>query len=154
MKKGEDIAVTLVHPVHGERLTLLAKVAHAGSAPSPDPVSGEPRFGIGVEFRLPLPELKRLLSDFISSHQKQEQPNEAAQVVQEARAVLNRGVNSNHDLLGVDTEAPLETIRRSYFQLVDLFHPDRFFDKVGPADRKLLEELFRKLTKAYEELTT
>jgi len=154
MKKGEDIAVTLVHPVHEERLTLLAKVAHSGSAPTPDPVSGEQRYGIGVEFRLPLPELKRLLSDFISSHQKQAEVGEAKQVMQEARAILNRGAHSQHELLGVDTEAPMETIRRSYFQLVDRFHPDRFFDKVSKSDRKLLEELFRKLTKAYEELTT
>ena len=67
---------------------------------------------------------------------------------------MERGASSQHELLGVDTEAPLETIRRAYFQLVDRFHPDRFFDKVSKSDRKLLEELFRKLTKAYEELTT
>jgi len=154
LQKGEETAVTLVHPVHGERCTLLAKVVHSSDAPSPDPITGAPRYGVGVEFRMPLDELKRVLSDFISSHQQQAQPKPTVQVVGDARAVLQRGEDSRHALLGVDTEAPLDEIRRAYFQLVDRFHPDRYFGKVTKADQKVLEELFRQLTKAYEELTT
>ncbi len=153
MKKGEETAVTLVHPVHGERCTLLGKVVHSADAPSPDPITGAPRYGVGVEFRMPLDELKRVLSDFISSHQQQK-PTPAVQVIGDARAVLQRGEESLHALLGVDTEAPLDDIRRAYFQMVDRFHPDRYFGKVSAADQKVLEELFRKLTNAYEELTT
>lgn len=154
LQKGEETAVTLVHPVHGERCTLLSKVVHSSDAPSPDPITGAPRYGVGVEFRMPLDELKRVLSDFISSHQQQAQPKPTAQVIGDARAVLQRGEDSRHALLGVDTEAPLDEIRRAYFQLVDRFHPDRYFGKVTKADQKVLEELFRQLTKAYEELTT
>jgi hypothetical protein len=155
LQKGEETAVTLVHPVHEERCTLLAKVVHSSDAPSPDPITGAPRYGVGVEFRMPLDELKRVLSDFISSHQQQPaQPAPTAQVIGDARAVLQRGEDSRHALLGVDTEAPLDEIRRAYFQLVDRFHPDRYFGKVTKADQKVLEELFRQLTKAYEELTT
>lgn len=153
LKKGEETAVTLVHPVHGERCTLLGKVVHSGDAPSPDPITGAARYGVGVEFRMPLDELKRVLSDFISSHQQQE-TSPTAQVVGDARGVLQRGEESLHGLLGVDREAPLDEIRRAYFQLVDRFHPDRYFGKVSGADQKVLEELFRQLTKAYEELTT
>jgi hypothetical protein len=153
LKKGEETAVTLVHPVHGERCTLLGKVVHSGDAPSPDPITGAPRYGVGVEFRMPLDELKRVLSDFISSHQQKE-ASPSAQVIGDARAVLQRGEDSLHALLGVDQEAPLDEIRRAYFQLVDRFHPDRYFGKVTSADQKVLEELFRQLTKAYEELTT
>ena len=154
LQKGEETAVTLVHPVHEERCTLLAKVVHSSDAPSPDPITGAPRYGVGVEFRMPLDELKRVLSDFISSHQQQAQPASSAQVIGDARAVLQRGEESLHALLGVDPEAPLDEIRRAYFQLVDRFHPDRYFGKVTKADQKVLEELFRQLTKAYEELTT
>jgi hypothetical protein len=154
LQKGEETAVTLVHPVHGERCTLLAKVVHSSDAPSPDPITGASRYGVGVEFRMPLDELKRVLSDFISSHQQQAQPKPSAQVIGDARAVLQRGEDSRHALLGVDPEAPLDEIRRAYFQLVDRFHPDRYFGKVTKADQKVLEELFRQLTKAYEELTT
>jgi hypothetical protein len=155
LQKGEETAVTLVHPVHGERCTLLAKVVHSSDAPSPDPITGAPRYGVGVEFRMPLDELKRVLSDFISSHQQQPaQPAPTAQVIGDARAVLQRGEDSRHALLGVDKEAPLDEIRRAYFQLVDRFHPDRYFGKVTKADQKVLEELFRQLTTAYEELTT
>jgi hypothetical protein len=154
LKKGEETAVTLVHPVHGERCTLLAKVVHSTDAPSPDPITGAARYGIGVEFRMPLDELKRVLSDFISSHQGQKAAAPTAQIVKEAHAVLKRGSESPHDLLGVDKEAPLDEIRRAYFQFVDRFHPDRYFGKVTSADQKVLEELFRQLTKAYEELTT
>jgi len=154
LSKGEETAVTLVHPVHGERCTLLGKVVHSSDAPSPDPITGAPRYGVGVEFRMPLDELKRVLSDFISSHQQQAQPAPGAQVIGDARAILQRGEDSRHALLGVDQEAPLDEIRRAYFQLVDRFHPDRYFGKVSKADQKVLEELFRQLTKAYEELTT
>jgi len=154
LKKGEEIAVTLVHPVHGERLTLLSKVAHSSAAPSPDPNSGAARYGIGVQFRIPLDELKRLLSDFISSHQKPKELNETEQMLQQAKVVMNRGASSPHLLLGVSTQATQDEIRRAYFQLVDCFHPDRYYGKVSEASQKLLDELFRQLTTAYEALTT
>ena len=154
LKKGDEIAVTLVHPVHGERLTLLSKVAHSSAAPTPDPASGAARYGIGVQFRIPLDELKRLLSDFISSHQKPKELNETEQMIQQAKVIMNRGARSQHQLLGVATSATQDEIRRAYFELVDCFHPDRYYGKVSQANQKLLDELFRQLTTAYEALTT
>ena len=53
----------------------------------------------------------------------------------------------------IDT-ADVDEIRRAYFQFVDRFHPDRYCGQVSGADQKVLEQLFRQLTKAYEELTT
>jgi Tfp pilus assembly protein PilZ len=153
LKKGDEIAVTLVHPVHGERLTLLSRVAHSGAAPTPDPNSGAARYGIGVQFRIPLDELKRLLSDFISSHQKPKELNETEQMIQQAKVIMNRGARSQHQLLGIATTATKEEIRRAYFELVDCFHPDRYYGKVSEANQKLLDDLFRQLTTAYEALT-
>jgi Tfp pilus assembly protein PilZ len=154
LEKGKEVAVTLVHPVHGERLTLLSIVAHSSSAPSPDPVSGAPRYGVGVQFRIPLEELKRLLSDFIGSHQKAKPVEEHDNLIEQAQVILNRGARSHHDLLGVNSLAKQDEIRRAYFELVDRFHPDRYYGKVSEASQKVLEELFRNLTKAYEALTT
>lgn len=153
LAKDSETAVTLVHPVHGERLTLLAKVVHTSQAPTPDPATGESRYGLGLEFRLPLSELKRMLADFIGSHQKQAASVSTSQVVVVAQQILDRGADSPYALLGLDDSANPDTVRQAYFNLVDRFHPDRYFGKVSASDRKLLEELFRRLTKAYEQLT-
>lgn len=153
MRQDSETAITLIHPVHGQRLTLLAKVVHTSQAPTSDPSSGEKRYGLGLEFRLPLDELKRMLSDFIGSHQRPNADPEAAQLMADARAVMTRGASSYYALLGLDEGAPAERVRQRYFKLVDRFHPDRYFGKVEEPDRRELEELFRRLTKAYETLT-
>ncbi len=149
--QGQDVSVTLIHPVSSERLTLLGRVIHRSSAPSPDPATGAKRYGIGIEFRMPPEELKRVLSDFITSPRKQQVPD--ATIVQQARMLLDRATDSPHQLLGVDEQATEAEVRRAYFGLVDRFHPDRFFGKISPADQAVLEELFRRLTGAYEKLT-
>lgn len=149
---GDEVAVTLIHPVHGSRLTLLGRVAHASRAPSPDPASGQPRYGVGVQFRLPPEELKGLLSEFISSHQKPRGPID--EVVQEARRLLELGPESPHRLLGVGEQAGTSEIRRAYFALVDRFHPDRYWGQLPAGEQQLLDELFRRLTAAYETLTS
>jgi hypothetical protein len=149
---AEEAAVTLIHPIHGERLTLLAKVVHISSAPTVHPVTGKPRYGVGIEFRMPVEELKRVLSDFISSHQKPTVAPQSSQLIQEAKKMLERSEESPQNLLGVSAKPTGQEIRRAYFDLVDRFHPDRHFDKVSPSDLKILEELFRRLTKAYEAL--
>jgi len=153
LEKDEETAVTLIHPVHGERLTLLAKVVHSSDASSPDPITGNPRYGVGIQFRLPLEELKRLLSDFIGSHKRQEPSVDEKQLADKALKILERGRESYHKLLGIDEEATDEEIRRAYFNLVDRFHPDRYYGSVSSENQKLLENLFRSLTQAYESLT-
>lgn len=153
LRRDSETAITLIHPVHGQRLTLLAKIVHTSQAPTADPASGEKRYGLGLEFRLPLDELKRMLSDFIGSHQRPNADPEAAQLMADARAVMTRGASSYYALLGLEEGAPAGQVRRSYFKLVDRFHPDRYFGKVEESDRRELEELFRRLTTAYETLT-
>jgi hypothetical protein len=153
LPKGTTTEVTLIHPVSGERLSLEARVAHSAKAPSPDPHTGQIRFGLGLEFVLPTEQLKPVLSSFISAHQRTEGEAPGAQVVLEARALLARGTDSPHRLLDLPEDAGPERVRAAYFQLVDRFHPDRHYGKVDPAERQVLEELFRRLTRAYQELT-
>jgi Tfp pilus assembly protein PilZ len=147
---GEQIDVTLIHPTSGERLTLAARVAHAASAAAPDPVSGKPRFGVGVQFLLAPQELKTALADFIDSRQRK--PPELKQLLEEAHRLLQAAAAGPRALLGVGPMAEAEEIRNAYFRLVDRFHPDRYRGKLGALELRLLDELFRRLTTAYETL--
>jgi len=148
VRSGDQVVVTLLHPVNGERLTLPARVARAQDTGAGG--AGSARIAVGVEFLLPLPELQRLLSAFISSSQR---PAAGADpVVQEARARLARPAQTPAEVLGIDPAASPDEARRAYFALVDRFHPDRHRERVGPDGVRVLEELFRVLTRAYEEL--
>jgi len=149
-RTGEQIDVTLIHPTSGERLTLAARVAHASSATSPDPVSGKPRFGVGVQFLLAPQELKAALADFIDSRQRK--PPELKQLLEEAHRLLQTAAAGPRALLGVGPMAEAEEVRSAYFRLVDRFHPDRYRGKLGALELRLLDELFRRLTTAYETL--
>ncbi len=153
LEKDDTVAVTLIHPVHGDRLTLAAQVAHASLAPSPDPITGQSRFGVGVQFLMPIELLKQRLSDFISSHQKPKAITELDQSLAEAQQLLTRAAESSEAVLQDNGTSP-EKVRRTYFALVDRFHPDRFFGKVEANQQKMLENLFRQLTAAYEKLTS
>ncbi len=149
VRAGTQVAVTLVHPVHGQHLTLPARVARAQDTGTAG--GGAKRIAVGVEFLLPLPELQRLLSDFISSHQRAAVAEDA--VVREARALLARPVKTPAEVLGLSPGAPLDEVRKVYFGLVDRYHPDRHRERLNPEGIRVLEELFRVLTRAYEELS-
>ncbi len=151
VEKLSTLTVTLIHPVSGERLSLEARVVHCAKAPSPDPASGAPRFGVGLEFTLPIEQLKPLLSGFISANQTPGTEPPSGDVVEAARALLARG-DSSARLLGLPAKPSAAQVRAAYFALVDRFHPDRHYGKVAAEERQVLEELFRRLTKAYQEL--
>lgn len=149
VRAGTQVAVTLVHPVHGQHLTLPARVARAQDTGAAG--GGAKRIAVGVEFLLPLPELQRLLSDFISSHQRAAAAEDA--VVREARALLARPAKTPAEVLGLSPGALPDEVRRVYFGLVDRYHPDRHRERLNPEGLRVLEELFRALTRAYEELS-
>ncbi len=151
LEQGQAIIIALVHPVTGDHINLKAKVVHSGSAVSQDPKSGAKRYGIGIEFDMQLVKLKQTLSEFITSHQKDESNEELLHLIEQARTIHQKG-KTPHELLGVQPEATQEEVRSVYFKLVDRYHPDRFYGKVNKDDQKLLEDLFRSFTKAYEEL--
>lgn len=58
------------------------------------------------------------------------------------------------ELLGVSPDADARTVRQAYFQASKELHPDRYYGKnIGPF-RERLEQVFRRLSEAFGELTT
>jgi curved DNA-binding protein CbpA len=59
---------------------------------------------------------------------------------------------SYYDLLRVPRDADKKAIKRAYFDLVGLIHPDRYFGKRLGSYRRKMEAIFAQVTRAYETL--
>lgn len=60
---------------------------------------------------------------------------------------------SHYEILGVDAGADKKAIKAAYFELVNLFHPDRYFGKNLGSFKPKLERLFARTTEAHDVLT-
>jgi len=58
----------------------------------------------------------------------------------------------HYQLLGVETSADMKTIRAAYYDLVRVYHPDRFFGKQLGEFEGPLTRVFGKFSEAYEVL--
>ncbi len=58
-----------------------------------------------------------------------------------------------HDLLGITRDADAKAVKRAYFGLSKLYHPDRYFRKDIGTFRPRLENCFKKIVEAYELLS-
>ncbi len=59
---------------------------------------------------------------------------------------------THYALLGLDAHADAKAVRAAYYELVHVFHPDRFFGKNLGSYKPKLIKVFAKLTEAYETL--
>jgi curved DNA-binding protein CbpA len=59
----------------------------------------------------------------------------------------------HYTLLGVGKEADKKTVKRSYFELAALMHPDRYFNKKLGSFKGRMEALFGRVTEAHDTLT-
>jgi curved DNA-binding protein CbpA len=68
---------------------------------------------------------------------------------------LHSVVNSldHYALLAVGRDADKKTVKRSYFELAAVFHPDRYFRKNLGSFKSRMENIFGKVSTAYETLT-
>jgi len=60
---------------------------------------------------------------------------------------------NHYQLLEVPVEADKKAIKEAYFQVVTIFHPDRYFGKNVGAFKQKLEKIFARLTEAHDILT-
>ncbi len=60
---------------------------------------------------------------------------------------------SHYELLGIDAGADKKAIKAAYFELVNDFHPDRYFGKNLGSFKPKLERLFARVTEAHDVLT-
>jgi curved DNA-binding protein CbpA len=63
-------------------------------------------------------------------------------------------VLSHYEVLGVASSADRPTIKRAYFALVAVLHPDRYFGKAAGTYTPQMAALFARCTAAYETLST
>jgi len=60
---------------------------------------------------------------------------------------------SHYELLKVSPRADKKAIKAAYFQVVNVFHPDRYFGKKLGSFKTKLEQVFARLTEAQDVLT-
>lgn len=58
----------------------------------------------------------------------------------------------HYTLLGVSKEADKKTVKRSYFELASIMHPDRYFKKNLGSFKGKMEALFGRITEAHDTL--
>jgi hypothetical protein len=59
----------------------------------------------------------------------------------------------HYTLLGVGKDADKKTVKRSYFELAAVMHPDRYFKKNLGSFKGKMEQLFGRVTEAHDTLT-
>lgn len=74
--------------------------------------------------------------------------------VDAARAMLGRIKDSDHyAVIGVKPDADDDEVRKAYYRLARLYHPDRFGKDLAGSDREVVEELFGRVSEAFGVLS-
>lgn len=60
---------------------------------------------------------------------------------------------THYEALGVEPTADKKAVKNAYFEVVNLFHPDRYFGKNLGSFKAKLERLFARVTEAHDVLT-
>jgi curved DNA-binding protein CbpA len=59
----------------------------------------------------------------------------------------------HYQLFGIDPSADKKTIKAAYFEVVNVFHPDRYFGKKVGSFKPKLEKVFARLSESYDVLS-
>ncbi|HXK16481.1 MAG TPA: DnaJ domain-containing protein, partial [Polyangiaceae bacterium] len=60
---------------------------------------------------------------------------------------------SHYQLFGIDPSVEKKAIKSAYFEIVNVFHPDRYFGKNVGSFKAKLEKVFSRLTQSYDVLS-
>ncbi|MGI9590250.1 MAG: DnaJ domain-containing protein [Myxococcota bacterium] len=74
----------------------------------------------------------------------------SAEIQQQVLEFEQRLERPYHEILGVRVDADTRTIKRAYFGLSKLYHPDRYFQKDVGSFGERLDRVFKKVALAYE----
>ncbi|MDJ0789054.1 MAG: DnaJ domain-containing protein [Myxococcota bacterium] len=75
------------------------------------------------------------------------------EVQERVRELAGRLDEPYHQILGVDIDADARAVKKSYFALSKVFHPDRYFRRnLGPYEA-LIDRCFKRILEAYELLS-
>jgi len=82
--------------------------------------------------------------------EKEEAQEYTMKKIREAHASMKN--QDHYEVLGIPRDAPKEEIKKAYFRLAKAYHPDRHFELGMNEVKKQLEELFQRITEAYDTL--
>jgi len=84
-----------------------------------------------------------------------QQESESAVDLEHIRQAHRKIQSQNfYEILGVNRESGRAEIKRAYFRLAKVYHPDRHFEEGMHEVKKELEDLFSRITEAYDTLTS
>jgi hypothetical protein len=69
----------------------------------------------------------------------------------DSRGGESETIKDSYTILGIERGAPREEIKKAYKQLANKYHPDKV-NYLGDEFKKLAEERFKEIQKAYQEL--
>lgn len=128
------------------KLHTLGAIAYPGEVPRPVPVSqptlapsSQPTYANRISY-----DPRELDEEADLAMERKHQILEAFHALEEA---------SHYELLKVSPRADKKAIKAAYFQIVNVFHPDRYFGKRLGSFKGKLEQVFARLTEAQEILT-
>lgn len=82
-------------------------------------------------------------------------PEPELEGIEAARALHAKIKDADHyAVLGVKSDASDDDVRKSYYRLARLFHPDRFGKDLAGKERELVEDLFGRISDAFATLSS
>ncbi len=113
---------------------------------------------VRVREATPKPKRPGKRDPFVAKLDAEDQDPELSKIPRELRKELRERYDglekkNYYEVLMVDPKAPTAQIKKAYLMHVKKLHPDRFFGKALGPYAKILEDLFEKVSKAYEELS-
>jgi len=141
---GEDVVEATLAPL------VEAGLLAFGETPSPTVAVGTPAFsmvppGIAVEGAVVRP------SGEMAAQAAPRISEDEVHRIQDFHSKLNR--MDHYRLLGVSATTDAKDIKRAYFALAKLYHPDRFFRKDVGALKPKIDAIFAAMSNALETLT-
>jgi curved DNA-binding protein CbpA len=148
-----------------DKLNGLGALAEASAIPKPNVRTPRPAAGPGTSgtFNVTIGPIIEKASDSSGHHPAAAlyDPTELDEAVDldlvRKRKVLDTfhrlSTLSHYELLNVDAHADKKAIKTAYFELVNDFHPDRYFGKNLGSFKPKLERLFARVTEAHDVLT-